>query len=228
VSGFYTMVNPGLAYTIQNLIFQWTTSSEPDGLHQFEFQFFNASGGAVASPAQVITLKLDNQPVTVSLIDVLHAGAPVPACAIVNLTSATDGVQIVYEAYDPEGDLYSFAVTAQYGHGLSATIYSDSYAAHVSSPPNWQGVMSDTRPVPPAVWVPPGSCAYLFQIAAYSRTTDGYSFPVSYSSDFQTVTLIKPGSAPLPLLAMSLAVPGGFPTLEKTATNLRQSVKALT
>ncbi|MBV9734307.1 MAG: hypothetical protein JO209_00255 [Acidisphaera sp.] len=224
-SGFYPMVDPSLAYTIQNLIFEWTTSAEPDGVHQFEFQCFTATGAPVPTPSQVLTLKLDNQPATVDLINVLHAGAPVSPCAIVNLASATDGVQLVYEAFDPEGDLWSFALTAEYGHGLSASIYSDSYTAHESPGHIWQGVASDTRPVPPAVWLPPTTCAYLFQISAWTRTTDGYSFPVLESTDFQTVTLIKPGFTlrPLPVTGPEHVAPGGF----ETPTAARQPVKAL-
>lgn len=228
-SGFYPMVNPALPYTIQNLIFQWTTSGEPDCLHQFEFQFFNAASVPVPTPAQILTLKLDNQPVTVDLINVLHAGAPVSPCAIVNLSSITDGVQIVYEAFDPEGDLWSFAVTAEYGHGLSAAIHSDSYPPHANPTHNWQGVSSDTRPVPPAVWVPPVTCAYLFQISAWARTTNGYSFPVLLSTDFQTVTLIKPGITftPVPLTGPARAAAAGFEALPTAETARRQPVKAL-
>jgi len=207
-SGFYSFVNPGTPYTIQNLLFQWTTSSEPDGVHQFQINFFNSSNVAVALPpgvtSPILTLALDNQPPTVDLINILHGGAVVPACAIVNLTSATDGVQLQFEAYDPEGDLLSMALTAQWGHGNTppsppsppypSGIYSDSYSAHASPSHIWQGVTSLTEPASPAVWVPPVTCAYLFQIEATTRSTNGYSYPIIYATDFQTVTLIKPGS----------------------------------
>jgi hypothetical protein len=197
-SGYYTFVNPALPYTIQNLLFQWTTSAESDGVHQFEINFFNASNVAVALPpgvtTQILTLELDNQPPTVDLINILHGGSPVPACAIVNLSSATDGVQLQFEAYDPEGDLLNMSLIAEWGHGNSASIYTDTYAAHATPSHIWQGVTSLTEPVPPAVWVPPITCAYLFQITAYTRSTNGYSYPIIYAQDFQTVTLIKPGS----------------------------------
>jgi hypothetical protein len=212
-SGFYPMVNPGLAYTIQDLTFQWTTSAEPDGIHQFQVQYFTAAGVAVPTTAQVVTMKLDNQPATVDLINVLHAGAPIPPCAIITLASATDGVEINYEAYDPEGDLLNYAVTAEYGHGSSAGIYSDSYTAHANAAHNWQGLQSNTEPASPAVWVPPVTCAYLFRVSAWTRTTNGYQFPVNWSTDFQTVTLIKPGVTFKPLLPAGPAhvAPGGFP-----------------
>jgi hypothetical protein len=206
-SGYYPFVDPAISYTVQNLVFQWTTSSEPDGVHQFQIDFFNSANAPVALPLgvlpQLLTLALDNQPPMVDLINVLHAptvGAipvPVPPCAIVNLNSATDGVQIQFEAYDPEGDLLSIAVTAEWGHGNSTPppgIYSDNYSAHASATHIWQGVTSLSEPPSPAVWVPPTTCAYRFQVEAITRSTNGYSYPIVYATDFQTVTLIKPGA----------------------------------
>ncbi len=213
-SGNYTFVDPAIPYTIQNLLFQWTTSAEPDGVHQFELQFFNAANVVVPTTPQVLTLALDNQPPVAKVLDILHGGAVVPACAIVNLASATDGVQIQYEAYDPEGDLYSLSLIAEWGAGSSASIYSDSYAAHASPSHVWTGVTSDTRPASPAVWVPPVTCAYLFEITAYTRTTNGYSYPIVYSQDFQTVTLIKPGS-PI-VLAVKKTAPAPIAGAKKT------------
>lgn len=228
-SGYYPMVSPAVPYTIQNLLFQWTTSAEPDGLHQFQMEFYTAASVAVPSAPQVLTLKLDNEPATVHMLNILHAGAPVSPCAIVNLSSITDGVQLQYEAYDPEGDLYSLGLSAEYGAGASASIYSDSYAAHASPTHIWQGVASDTRPVPPAVWVPPYTCAYLFRVSAWTRTTNGYSYPVIYSTDFQTVTLIKPGVIlKLPtLVGATHLMAAGFDALPTTGVINLQPVKAL-
>ena len=59
--------------------------------------------------------------------------------------------------------------------------------------------------------MPPVTCAYLFQIGAYTRSTNGYSYPVVYASDFQTVTLIKPGSpAILAIKPIALEAPIGL------------------
>ena len=214
-SGFYPFINPAVPYTIQNLLFQWTTSSEPDGVHQFQLEFFNAAGAAVALPpgvtSPIVTLALDNQAPTVDILNILHGGTAVPACSIVNLSSATDGVQIQFEAFDPEGDLLGISLTAEWGNGSSASIYTDSYAAHASPTHIWQGVTSLTEPVSPAVWVPPVTCAYLFQIEATTRSTNGYSYPIVYSTDFATVTLIKPGSPIITAIKVpELAAPIGL------------------
>lgn len=231
-SGYYPFVNPGVPYTIQNLLFQWTTSAEPDGVHQFQIDFFNTANHPVGSTVQILTLALDNQPPIVDLINVLHNNAAVLPCTMVNLTSATDGVQIQFEASDPEGDLYSLGLTANWGHGNSAVVYSDGYGAHVTPTSHvWQGVTNDTRPAPPAVWVPPTTCAYLFEITATTRTTNGYSYPVIYSQDFQTVTLIKPTSATTPMLATraghTYASPAGFEKLPGSDNFVRMTAKKL-
>lgn len=213
--GYYPVVDPTLPYTIQNLLFQWTTSAEPDGVHQFQISFFDASNHPVALPSGValqwLTLALDNQPPIVDLINVLHGGSPVAPCQIINLTSATDGVQLQFEAYDPEGDLLAIQLIAEWGHGnvSNPPIYSDSYAAHANPAHNWQGVQSDTRPASPAVWVPPTNCAYLFQIAASTRSTNGYTYPIISASDFQTVTIVKPG-VPI-ILSKKEPIGGPFP-----------------
>jgi hypothetical protein len=198
-SGHYPMVSPTVPYTIQNLLFQWTTSAEPDGVHQFQIHFFDASNNPVALPSGVVpqwlTLALDNQAPVVDLINVLHNGAPVSPCAQINLTSATDGVQLQFEAYDPEGDLLAIALIAEWGHGNSTPyppgIYNDGYAAHATPGHIWTGTLSETQPSP-GVWVPPVTCAYLFQVNAVTRSTNGYSYPVISASDFQTVTINKP------------------------------------
>ena len=52
-SGYYTFINPALPYTIQNLIFQWTTAAEPDGVHQFLLNFFTSANVLVSTTAQI-------------------------------------------------------------------------------------------------------------------------------------------------------------------------------
>jgi hypothetical protein len=111
-------------------------------------------------------------------------------------------------------------------------VYSDGYGAHVTPTSHvWQGVTNDTRPAPPAVWVPPTTCAYLFEITATTRTTNGYSYPVIYSQDFQTVTLIKPTSATTPMLATraghTYASPAGFEKLPGSDNFVRMTAKKL-
>jgi hypothetical protein len=76
--------------------------------------------------------------------------------------------------------------------------------------------------------VPPYTCAYLFRISAWTRTTNGYQYPVNWSTDFQTVTLIKPGLLlrPVPLPGPPLLTATGFEKLPEPGTTVLMPVKA--
>ncbi len=188
----YPMVDPALDYSIKALLFQWDSSAEPNNIHQFHIDFFDAASTTVSATDQTLTLRLDNELPTVKLLNILHNGTPVAPCGIETMTDASDGVQIVFTASDPEGALYDYALTVEYGASLSATIASDSYAGHHSPTHIWSGVTNLTLPPSPEEWAPPVTCAYLFRIGATARVTNGYDFPYGYVSDFRTVTLIKP------------------------------------
>jgi hypothetical protein len=194
-SDMYTLVNPALDYSIKALLFQWASTGEPNNLHQFKIEFFSGATppAPVASAAQIVTLRLDNNLPEVRIVDVRHNGASVSPCAIENMTDASDGVNFVFTAFDPEGSLHSYALGAEFGAGESALIASDSYPPHRTPSHIWQGVSNLTVPAAPAEWVPPRTCGYLFRITAWARVTNGYIYPLSAVSDFRTVTLVKPG-----------------------------------
>ncbi len=195
----YTFVDPSVDYSIKALLCQWDTSAEPNNVHQLEMQFFAAGGAPIAAPVQTLTLRIDNQAPTVKLLNILHNGTPVAPCTILTLSSATDGVQLEFEAFDAEGDLLSWSLDAEFGAGVVSGIASDSYAAHHDPTGHhvWQGPSDATAPAAPG-FVPPYTCAYLFRIGASSRVTNGYEY-IGYTSDFKTVTIIKPGS---PIITM--------------------------
>ena len=211
----YPLPSPAVDYAIKSLLFQWDSSKEPNNLHQFKIEFFNGATPPVpvAAPVQVVTVRLDNQLPEVKLVDMKHDGVSIPACSIVNLGDAGDGVQVVVKAFDPEGHLLSYHVGAEWGNSQSAGIFSDGYAAHRTPTHQWQGVTAETVPAPPAEWVPPETCAYLFRVTAYPRTTNGYVYPVGHVSAFRTLTLIKPAmrvfSSPVVQLVAE-SMPFGF------------------
>jgi hypothetical protein len=197
-SNLYPLVNPALDYSIKALLFEWNTSAEPNNIHQFRIDFYKTASIPVVLPglpSQILTLRLDNKLPDVKLLDILHNGLPVAPCAIENMADANDGVQLVFKAFDPEGDLYDYTLSVEWGAGQSASIASDSYAnpANRTTPPVWHGVSSSTLPASPGKWVPPVTCAYLFRISAWARVTNCYSYPYGWVSDFRTVTLVKPG-----------------------------------
>jgi hypothetical protein len=194
----YPLLDPAQDYSIDDLLLQWNTATEPNGVHQFQAQFFRADMPPVASAAQTLTVMLDNAAPTVDIVDITHNGASVPACAIVSL-GVSDGVRVQFTVNDPEGHLGSYAVAANYGDGQSAAIPggSDTYAnnENPATSHKWAGVTGKT--VPAGEWIPPVTCAYQFGVTGHSRVTNGYSSGFLYASDTRHVTLIKPGS-PVP------------------------------
>ncbi|MDO9308049.1 MAG: hypothetical protein Q7V04_03190 [Deltaproteobacteria bacterium] len=215
----YPLVNPALDYSIKALLFQWNSATEPNNIHQFKIDFYRTAAIPVASPPQILTLRLDNKLPEVKLIDALHNGLPVAPCAIENMADSNDGVQLAFKAFDPEGDLYNYTLSAEWGAGQSEVISTDSYAnpANRTTAPVWHGISSATMPASPGKWVPPVTCAYLFRISAWARVTNGYYYPYGWVTDFRTLTLVKPGvkltvKPKLPVVEM---IPYGFDTKGK-------------
>jgi hypothetical protein len=186
-SDMYPLLNPALDYSIQKLLFEWSSYTAPNGFHQFELDFFNAVGGAMPAPSQRLTIFVDNTTPDVRLIDILHGGVSVPACGMVTMSGPTDGVQIVYRAFDAEGLLDSYSVDALWGQDQSGNITSDTYVPAHSGSTSWQGSASATT----AVWHPPITCAYQFRVSASGRVTNGYG-AIQWSSTFRNVTITVP------------------------------------
>jgi len=213
----YPLVNPDLEYSIKSLLFQWNSSQESNGLHQFKIQFYSASNQIIASPAQLpLTLRLDNKPPNVELLRILHQGAEIPPCAIETMNDAADGIVLEFTANDPEGAMFSYALSAEWGSGEHDDIKTDSYANPANRNPQhiWTGVTSVQSPK----WVPPVTCAYLFRISAHDRTTNGYSYPLRWVTNWKTATLIKPGAKAAVVAAkiVGQALPFGFDLQKKT------------
>lgn len=187
----YTLTNPSEEYSIKNLLFQWHSVGETPGMHQFQARFFQSNGTTVvATPAQTVPLMLDNNQPQVQIVNILHNGNPVPACAIETMLDNNDGLRFRITANDVEEHLQGYALTAHWGDNQSATIVSDSYAGHPNPAHLWSGVINSQ--VPMGEWIPPVSCAYQFRLSAWPRVTNGYSFLGGVDTT-RHVTIIKPG-----------------------------------
>ena len=202
LSDNYPLTNPGEEYSIHNLLLQWNSIGEAASIHQFQARFLRNDGTTVvASTPQTVSLMVDNNQADVQIINILHNGNPVPACAIETMTDNTDGLRFRITANDAEGHLQSYSLAAFYGDNLSATIVSDSYSAHLNPAHLWSGVTNVL--VPMGEWVPPISCAYQFRVSAWPRVTNGYSYLGGVEVN-RHVTIIKPGVA-MPALAPFLS-----------------------
>jgi hypothetical protein len=197
----YTLPDPAQDYSIDDLLMQWNTVGAV-GLHELQVAFYrdDPARTPVASPPQTVGLMIDNNLPLVKINQILHNDVPVSACAMETMTDAADGVRASITVNDLEGHLKDLALTAHWGAGASATVFSDGYPAHRAATHHWSGVSA--LKVPAGEWVPPVTCAYQFRLSATPRVTNGYVY-IGYVEDTFHVTLIKPASA-APFAARSL------------------------
>ncbi len=182
-SDMYTLPNPADDYSIQKLLLQWNTLGAVNDLHQFQVEFFNAAGVPVASPAQTLTLLIDNAAPNLQILAISYKGAAVTPCQIVNVAAPPAPVVIQIEAFDSPGDLYTYDLTAYYGQNQSVPINSAGYPGG-----DWQGTASLSISAP--LTFPPTTCAYEFRLSAYKRVTNGYGY-IGYWQFSDYVTLSK-------------------------------------
>ncbi len=185
---YYWMQNPSVDYSIDDLLVQFNSNKLDTGFHQFQVVFYNTSNAVIASTPQTLTLYIDNNVPQVSIDAIKHGGTTINACGIVNLNNATDGVTVDYDAFDAEGNLRAYNLTAQWGDGHTAVIDSKSYTPSMGS--SWKGQNNIHAPST-GVWTPIATCAHAFRVRAWARTTNGYGW-IGHNTAVKYVTLIKP------------------------------------
>ena len=134
-SNFYKMPSAGVDYSIDDLLFQFDSTKLNTGLQQFKVKFYNNAGTEVGatSPEQVLTMYIDNNVPEVSINSVKYKNAEIGACGIVNLQNPTDKIDVNFEAFDTEGNLLDYSLTARWGEGDSENIVYQSY--NLTTPP---------------------------------------------------------------------------------------------
>ncbi len=184
----YPLTDPAVDYSIHDLLFQFDSSKLDNGIHNFKVKFYDAARAEVTtpSPAQILTLKIDNTAPLVKINNIMHGGTAVKPCDIIQMTSTTDGVTVNFDATDPDGNMGAWSVVAQWGDGQSATIASGSYTPALG---DWTGVTHHTVPGR-GVWVPLVTCAHAFTVSASSRNTNGYG-TIGYSQVSRFITIMK-------------------------------------
>jgi hypothetical protein len=182
----YPLPNPAVDYSIDDLLIQFDSREMENGLHEFTIELYKSNGiTRVITPPQILKLYIDNNVPEVTINSIKHKGIKVNACAIVNLTSPTDGVVIDYGASDAEGNLLNYSLSAEWGEGSSQLIDSKSYQASMGNV--WTG---STNIIAPGVFTPAVTCAHAFAVHANARTTNGYTY-IGHNSYRQFITLIK-------------------------------------
>jgi hypothetical protein len=182
-SDMYPFPNPSDDYSIQKLLLQWNSLGDVNGVHQFQVEFFNAANAPVASPAQTLTLLLDNAAPDVQILGIRYKGIDYAACDFITTAAPPAPIQVHIKAFDTPGDMLSYGVTAYYGLNQFVVIASFGYPGG-----NWQGTADQWVDTPAGF--PPQTCAYQFRLSANKRVTNGYGY-VGYWEFNDHVTIIK-------------------------------------
>ena len=183
--GYYQIANPGVDYSIDDLLIQFPTTALLPGLYRIKVTFFVGSSTTNVAATQELRMYIDNQVPSAIIESVRHGSNEVSACAIETIGAAPDGVNFRITADDPEGNLRAVSFKATYGAGLATSIYSESYSP---SSGLWQGFTNKLIPTT-GNWRPPQSCAYSFVLTAWARTTNGYSY-IGHNSTHRNLTLL--------------------------------------
>lgn len=216
----YELKDPTLDYSTKDLLFQWNTTGgsgeppTPNGIHEFQVQFFNASGTVVATPAQTLQLYVDNALPQLQIYEIRYKGNVIAPCEVVEIDETLEPVQVRYRAFDPEGNLLEYALSAFYGGPGTPSINLLPTGTGAYPGGNWTGV-ADTMvncPVTPNKF-PPVSCAYQFRLSATPRVTNGYGY-IGHTEVTTHVTLRRPGAPPFSATPILLTPLGTKPSLE--------------
>lgn len=179
-AGFFVLPPGGTEYSIDDLLFQFSSHGMTPGKHQFRIKFYDKVG---VKAEQVLGLFIDNTLPIAKIDAIQHNGAEVTACAIERIAAAPDGLGFRITAYDPEGNMRAWSFAATYGENQSVAIASGAYDGSVL---DWTGITNHA--VPSAAWRPPTRCAYSFVVTALARTTNGYAY-IGQTTYHRNVTL---------------------------------------
>ena len=193
--GFYTVRKAGELWYNAWLGLARDTGDLANGPHQLAVRIYNAAKTQILTPGLIagVNLMIDNSLPSAAISSIVHDGAPVGTCGIV--TTGPDKFRFEIDALDPQRHLLSWSLVALWGDNKSATIASDSYAAHVTPSKQWAGVAGL---VPAGSWAAsvPGDttskrCAHTFMLHVWARSINGYSY-IHYNGAHKSITLMLP------------------------------------
>lgn len=191
--GFYPLRSAGQIWLNAWLGMLLDTGGLPNGLATISVRLFSAENlgseiGHATDPGRSAKVMIDNTIPTAAIEQIMHDGALVNTCGIVNSGSTKFTFRITASA--PK-HLLRWTLTAYWGDNMSKAVASDDYANHASSPV-WTGLTSTFVPPPgPSPWDAfvtgdPSSkhCAHTFFLYAWDRVIDGWGYvhgPASYN-----------------------------------------------
>ena len=190
-SGFYTVPSAGDLWAIPDLGFVLDSTRLTNARHIMRVQLYDIWGFPLPGPEAQVALLVDNEAPIVRIDSIEHDGYALDECELI--TSGSPKLHFNFTAYDPQGHLYSYALTDEWGRDRSRTMMGDSYIGVHDGSPTWFGVS------PGDYWhnlcLTSATCAHAFTLTATGNTTNGYNY-IHSSRTSVHVAVFLPGVCP--------------------------------
>src|SRR5262249_34455618 len=173
-SGFYQIPLASELWATPDLGFILDSTRLSNTRHVLRVQPYDGFGFAVGPEAQVPIL-IDNEAPTVRIDSIEHDGFPLDECGLI--TSGSPKLRFTFTAYDPQGHMFGYTLTDEWGRDRSLGLVGDSYIGVHDAFPTWFGVS------PSSYWhnlcSTSANCAHAFTLTATGNTTNGYNYTQS-------------------------------------------------
>ena len=202
-SGYFEVRPPHELWYNHWLGCRLNTSGLANRLQTIEVELYSAPDAGSLIDTDGLEVQIDNRWPTAKINQILHDGAEVKVCELVD--SGSDKFTFNITAHDTEDHLKSWHLSALWGDNKSKSVDWDSYppTRHPPVPPEpprkWHGLTNAVVPDPSSPWdanVKGDStstrCAHTFYLTVWDRATDGYNRTIHRSHYHKSITIWLP------------------------------------
>jgi hypothetical protein len=196
-NGYYPVHAAGAIWLNYWLGMLFDSTGQPNVLNTIQVKLFTSQNAAseighATDPGRSATLMIDNTLPLAMINRIVHDGANVNTCGIVNSGSTNFTFDVTASA---PRHLLAWSLNAYWGDNKSAPVASDNYSSHIGGGPVWTGISGSVVPSP--AWnasVPkdPTSthCGHLFALSAWDRVINGWSYVHGPATYHKTITIM--------------------------------------
>lgn len=198
--GYYPLRDPGQIWLNHWLGALLDTTGRPNSLNKISIRLFASQNpgseiGHATDAGRFASVMIDNTGPTANIEQIIHDGAVVNTCAIVNSGSHTFTFKVTASA---PRHLRAWEMVAYWGDNQSKLVAADDYSHHVATPPIWKGLSGVVIPPPgPTPWdaTVPGDptsihCAHTFFLYAWDRVINGWGYVHGDATYHKSITLM--------------------------------------
>ena len=202
VNGFYPVHGAGEIWYNFWLGMLFDTLGQQNTLNTIRVKLFTSQNPATeigheTDAGRSVQVMLDNTGPTAQINQILHDGAPVNTCAIVNSGSHLFTFAVTAEAIR---HLQGWSMTARWGDNQSKAVAGDDYSHHITPTHLWAGLHNTVVPLPgPTLWDASvlndqfsTHCARTFTLTAWDRVINGFGFIHGAATYSKSVTIMVP------------------------------------